>query len=177
MSNLLQSLAEHGDVSAFQTLYRTYGPRVKTYMMRHGADACSAEDLAQETLLQVWRKAALYAPEKGSVATWIFAIARNLRIDKLRREMPLQQLPEDHGDTPSDEPLPDEQTSAGERQRRVRLAVASLPDELREVLTLAFVEGLSHAEIAERTGVPLGTIKSRIRLGYQKVRAAIEDLA
>ena len=177
MSNLLQSLAERGDDSAFQTLYRTYGPRVKTYMMRHGADAGSAEDLAQETLLQVWRKAALYAPEKGSVSTWIFTIARNLRIDKLRREVPLQQLPENHGETPSDEPLPDEQTAAGERQRRVQAAVAALPAELREVLTLAFVEGLSHGEIADRTGVPLGTIKSRIRLGYQKVRAAIEDLA
>ncbi|HRD75821.1 MAG TPA: sigma-70 family RNA polymerase sigma factor [Hyphomicrobiaceae bacterium] len=177
MTNLLQSLAERRDVSAFQTLYQTYGPRVKTYMMRHGADAASAEDLAQETLLQVWRKASLYAPDKGSVSTWIFAIARNLRIDRLRRELPLQALPEDHGETASDDVPPDEQASTHERQRRVRAALAALPTELREVLTLAFVDGLSHGAIAERTGVPLGTIKSRIRLGYQKIRTAIEDLA
>jgi len=171
------AIALSADRQAFARLFAHFAPRIKGYMTRQGLSPARSEDLAQETMLTVWRKAALFDPARADAATWIFTIARNLRIDKLRREVPLQQLPENHGETPSDEPLPDEQTAAGERQRRVQAAVAALPAELREVLTLAFVEGLSHGEIADRTGVPLGTIKSRIRLGYQKVRAAIEDLA
>ena len=90
MADLLRQVAEKADVAAFRELYQTYGPRVKAYMMRQGADAATAEDLAQETLMTVWRRAALYSQEKGSAATWIFAIARNLRIDRLRREVPWQ---------------------------------------------------------------------------------------
>ena len=87
MTEILQRIAEGADVEAFRKLFEAYAPRVKTYMMRQGADANTAEELAQETLLTVWRKAALYSGEKGSATTWIFTIARNLKIDKLRREM------------------------------------------------------------------------------------------
>src|SRR6185437_9761042 len=88
MADLLQRIAERADIAAFRELYQTYGPRVKAYMMRQGADAGTAEDLAQETLFTVWRRASLYTADKGSAATWIFTIARNLRIDRLRREVP-----------------------------------------------------------------------------------------
>jgi hypothetical protein len=94
MADLLRRVADEADPAAFRELYQTYGPRVKAYMMRQGADAALAEDLAQETLLTVWRRASLYVDERGSVATWIFTIARNLRIDRLRREMPWQALPD-----------------------------------------------------------------------------------
>jgi RNA polymerase sigma-70 factor, ECF subfamily len=176
MADLLQRIAERADPAAFRELYEAYGPRVKAYMMRRGADAGTAEDLAQETLLTVWRKAALYAGEKGSMTTWVFAIARNLRIDRLRREVPWQELPEGRMAEASDEPLPDEVMGEKERQERVQAALADLPPEQKEVVSLAYLEGLSHSEIAERLGVPLGTVKSRMRIAYQKIRQALESL-
>jgi RNA polymerase sigma-70 factor (ECF subfamily) len=176
MADLLQRIAERADPAAFRELYEVYGPRVKAYMMRKGADAGTAEDLAQETLITVWRKAALYAGEKGSMTTWVFAIARNLRIDRLRREVPWQELPEGRITEASAEPLPDEAVAEKERQQRVQAALAELPPDQREVVSLAYLEGLSHSEIAERLGVPLGTVKSRMRIAYQKIRQALESL-
>jgi RNA polymerase sigma-70 factor (ECF subfamily) len=176
MADLLRRIAERADPAAFRELYETYGPRVKAYMMRKGADAGTAEDLAQETLLAVWRKAALYAGDKGSMTTWVFAIARNLRIDRLRREMPWQELPEGRLAEASGEPLPDEAIAEKERQQRVQAALAGLPDEQKDVVALAYLEGLSHSEIAERLGMPLGTVKSRMRIAYQKIRAVLEGL-
>ena len=176
MADLLRRVAERADIAAFRELYQTYGPRVKAYMMRQGADAGTAEDLAQETLFTVWRRASLYAADKGSAATWIFAIARNLRIDRLRREVPWQELPEDRLEGAASEALPDEALAEKERQVRVRAALASLPPEQQEVVTLSYLEGLSHGEIAARLGLPLGTVKSRMRIAYQKIRAGLEDL-
>jgi RNA polymerase sigma-70 factor, ECF subfamily len=175
MADLLRRVAEEADAAAFRELYQTYGPRVKAYMMRQGADAATAEDLAQETLLAVWRRASLYAQEKGSAATWIFTIARNLRIDRLRREVPWQELPEG-AEEPSDDMPADEVVSAKERQARVRAALAQLPPEQHEVVMLSYLEGLSHGDIAARLSLPLGTVKSRMRIAYQKIRAALEDL-
>jgi len=175
MVELLQRIGAHGDVTAFRELFQSYAPRIKSYMMRQGADAGTAEDLAQETLMTVWRKAALYSSEKGSATTWIFTIARNLRIDRLRREVAWQELPSEHeeqsDDTPQDEALAEKQ-----RAVRVKSALASLPTDQHEVVVLAYIEGLSHSEIAEKLQLPLGTVKSRMRLAYRKVRDALEDL-
>jgi RNA polymerase sigma-70 factor, ECF subfamily len=176
MADLLRRVAEQADTAAFRELYQSYGPRVKAYMMRQGADAATAEDLAQETLFTVWRRASLYVAEKGSAAAWIFAIARNVRIDRLRREMPWQELPDDRMEQASAEPQPDEAVSARERGARVRAALAQLPAEQREVVALSYLDGLSHGEIAQRLGVPLGTVKSRMRIAYQRIRAGLEDL-
>lgn len=176
MADLLRRVAEEADPRAFRELYETYGPRVKAYMMRKGADAGTAEDLAQETLLTVWRKASLYAGDKGSMTTWVFAIARNLRIDRLRREVPWQELPEWRLAEASEEALPDEALAEKQQQTRLQAAVAELPAEQRDVVALAYLEGLSHSEIATRLSLPLGTVKSRMRIAYQKVRSALEDL-
>lgn len=176
MPDLLRRIAQRTDTAAFRELYQSYGPRVKAYLLRHGVDAATAEDLAQETLLTVWRRAALYASEKGSASTWIFTIARNLWIDRLRREVPWQQLPEAHAERASPEPLPDAVVSDNEVQQRVRAALAALPAEQQRVIELAYLEGLSHGEIAARLALPLGTVKSRVRIAYQKMRAAVEDL-
>ena len=176
MADLLQLVAVHRDVDAFQQLFRHYVPRVKSYMMRRGADPQLAEELAQETMLMVWRKAALYSVEKGSPSTWIFTIARNLRIDRLRREFAWQELPEGHAEIASGDTPPDEAVSEAERKVRVLAALEGLPADQHEVVSLSYVEGLSHSEIAVRLGVPLGTVKSRMRLAYQKVREAVEDL-
>lgn len=145
-------------------------------MMRMGADPATAEDLAQETLLTVWRKAGLYAGDKGSITTWVFTIARNLRIDRLRREVPWQELPEGRAAEASGETPPDELLAGKERQSQVRSALDRLPEEQREVVVLAYTEGLSQSEIAARLGLPLGTVKSRMRIAYQKVRAALEGI-
>lgn len=176
MSDLLQKVAQSRDVEAFRKLFELYGPRVKSYMMRQGADATTAEDLAQETLLTVWRKAQLYSDEKGSATTWIFTIARNLRIDRLRREVSWQPLPENRDEEASDGPSPEEEVTERERRDKVRAVLATLPPDQSEVVTLSYVEGLSHSEIAERLGLPLGTVKSRMRLAYQKVKEAVEDI-
>ncbi|MBX9589199.1 MAG: sigma-70 family RNA polymerase sigma factor [Hyphomonadaceae bacterium] len=177
MADLLRRVAERADPAAFRELYETYGPRVKAYMMRKGADAGTAEDLAQETLLTVWRKAALYAGDRGSTTTWVFAIARNLRIDRLRREVPWQELPEWRLAEPAEDAQPDEALAEKQQQARLRAALADLPADQQQVVTLAYLEGLSHSEIAARLALPLGTVKSRMRIAYQKVRDALEDPA
>jgi len=176
MADLIQQVAVHRSVDAYRELYVTYAPRIKSYMMRQGADPATAEELAQETLLMVWRKAALYSGEKGSPTTWIFTIARNLRIDRLRREVAWQELPEGHNEIASSDALPDEVASDAERSGRVTAALAKLPPDQYEVVSLSFLDGLSHSEIAARLNLPLGTVKSRMRLAYQKVRETVEEL-
>lgn len=177
MADLLRRVATAADAEAFRHLFEAYAPRVKSYMMRQGADAATAEELAQETMLAVWRKAALYSVEKGSATTWIFTIARNLRIDRLRRQLVWQALPDGHEDEPDDGPLPEQVVAEREAGKRVQAALAGLPPDQLEVVTLAYIEGYSHSEIAERLGLPLGTVKSRMRLAYAKLRAEMEDLA
>lgn len=177
MSDLLSRIARDRDRAAFRQLFEEYARRVASYMMKQGADPATAEELAQETLLTVWRKAALYSPEKGAVSTWIFTIARNLRIDRIRREFAWQELPDDMSETiASDDIAPDDAVTARQHEIRVRAALDGLSPEQREVVVLAYIEGLSHHEIAARLNLPLGTVKSRMRLAYQKVRAALEDL-
>lgn len=176
MADLLHRIATASDREAFRQLYQTYGPRVKAYMLKQGADSATAEELAQETLLTVWRKAPLFAGDRGNATTWIFSIARNLRIDRLRREGVWQELPQAHESIASDEPAPDEAVSGRQRQERVQAALAVLPAEQREVIELAYIEGLSHSEIAARLSIPAGTVKSRMRLAYDRLRVAVEDL-
>ncbi len=176
MSALLRRVAEHSDVVAFQELFENFAPRIKSYMMRKGADANTAEELAQETLLTIWRKARLYSDEKGTATTWIFTIARNLRIDRLRREFPWQALPEGHNEEASDDTPPDEAVSERERKKRVHMALSELPEDQHQVVSLSYIDGLSHSEISERLALPLGTVKSRMRLAYQKIRECVEDL-
>jgi RNA polymerase sigma-70 factor, ECF subfamily len=176
MADLLQRVAQRGDVEAFQALFSTFAPRVRSYMIRQGADGTTAEELAQETLLTVWRKAGLYNGEKGSATTWIFTIARNLRIDRLRRELPWQELPDGHDEEQSDDISPEEAVSENERGVRVRDALSRLPGDQLEVVSLSYLDGLSHSEIADRLKLPLGTVKSRMRLAYQKIRECVGDL-
>ena len=136
-----------------------------------GADAATAEDLVQDTLLTVWRRASLYASDRGSIATWVFTIARNLRIDRLRRELPWHQLPEDRlrrprAIFPRTKSYPRRSARSGSVPR-----LQSCPTSSARSSRCRIVEGLSHSAIAERLGVPLGTVKSRIRIACQRIRA------
>jgi RNA polymerase sigma-70 factor (ECF subfamily) len=177
MSDLLSLIARERSEEAFRQLFERYSGRVRMYMIRKGADPATAEELAQETLLTVWRKAELYSSEKGSLSTWIFTIARNLRIDRVRREVAWQELSDTIVETlPSEDMAPDEAASDRQREMRVQAVLHGLSPEQRQVVELAYIEGLSHSDIAVRLSLPLGTVKSRMRLAYQKVRSALKDL-
>ena len=177
MSDLLSRIATDRSDAAFRSLFDEYGPRVRHFMLKLGADPSLAEELTQQTLITVWRKAQLYSAEKGSASTWIYTIARNLRTDHIRRQRAWQELSGEHAQAiPSEEPSPEQVVSARERQARVQEVLGDLPPEQLEVVRLAYMDGLAHGEIAERLSLPLGTVKSRIRLAYQKLRVALEDL-
>jgi RNA polymerase sigma-70 factor (ECF subfamily) len=142
--------------------------------MRLGADASAAEEVTQEAMVQVWRNADQFDRSKASASTWIFTIARNLSIDAFRRARRPSFDPSDPAFIPDGEMLPDLQLERAETEQRVRLVMNSLSPNERSVLMLSFYENLSHGEIAERLGIPLGTVKSRIRLAFAKIRTALE---
>ena len=175
MSERLAAVAERADRTAFDELFRHFAPKVRCYLLRGGGDAGRVDDVLQETFAAVWRKAGLYDRRRATAATWIFAIARNLRIDAYRRARRPEYDPRDPALQP--EPLPDGEKAltAGQRAEAVRIALRALSDEQREVLRLSFYEGETYAAIAVRLGLPLGTVKSRARLAFDHLRAALES--
>ncbi|WP_041793884.1 sigma-70 family RNA polymerase sigma factor [Pararhodospirillum photometricum] len=172
---LIEAIARDRDRTAFAELFRYFAPRVKAYLRRLGAPDAVAEELAQETLLSVWRKADRYDATKAGASTWIFTIARNLRIDLLRREQRPDLDPEDPVLVPEAPVAADHALETQRRENRVRVALGHLPAEQAEVVRLAFFEDLTHADVAEKLGIPLGTVKSRLRLAFAKVRGHVGD--
>ena len=172
---LIQAVARHRDRDAFAALFEHFAPRVKSDLMRLGTPAPEAEELAQEALVTVWRKAELFDASRASAATWIFRIARNLRLDAVRRDRSRPAAFEpDLSEAPDEPQTPETAALARQRDERVRRALAGLSSEQLNVLRLSFFQDRPHAEIAETLGLPLGTVKSRIRLALQKLRAALE---
>jgi RNA polymerase sigma-70 factor, ECF subfamily len=175
-SDLLTRIAQQRDRSAFAALFDAYGPRVKSFMMRKGASAEQAEDLVQETMIAVWSKAHMYSADRGSVTTWIFTIARNLRIDRLRREKTSLYSDIDDYDAESTDPQQDDALSRLQEDGYVAKALAQIPEEQRELLILSYVEDLPQSEIAKRLQIPLGTVKSRMRLAYRRMKKLLETV-
>lgn len=173
LGRALVAVGRDRDRTAFQTLFAHFAPRVKGYLIRQGCDPAQAEEIAQETMVNVWRKAHLYDPTKATAATWVFTVARNLRIDAIRRDRRPDLDAEEPALQPSSEPAPDEVLADDQQARRVRAALDQLPDEQRQVVMLAFYEDKAHSEIADHLGLPLGTVKSRLRLAFKKVRDAL----
>jgi RNA polymerase sigma-70 factor, ECF subfamily len=170
---LIQAIATCGDRTAFTLLFVRFAPRVKAYLMQLGLDPGSAEELAQEAMLLVWRKAAQYDPQRATAAAWIFTIARNLRIDVARRTrlaMPIA----DPVDEPSPTPAADAVLAAEDRGTRLRAALASLPSEQADVVHLSYFDDRPHADIERVLGIPLGTVKSRLRLAMSRLRTLLE---
>ena len=175
MSRLIVAIAESQDRTAFASLFTYYAPRVKAYLCRHRIEDRQAEDIAQEVMLTVWRKAGLFDPAKSSAGTWIYTIARNRLVDTIRREKRPDDLdPTDPALAPSEPAQADEQYETRVIGERVRTAMTDLPHEQAEVLQLSFVEGLAHSAIAERLDIPLGTVKSRLRLAFARLRPVMQ---
>lgn len=173
---LVRRIAQR-DREAFSLLFLTVAPKVKGYLIKQGAPPAAAEELAQEVMLTIWRKAALFDPQKAGAMTWIFVIARNLRIDSLRRERSITTYGATPPDRPDDEaPSPSDATDGRQREERIRTAMETLSEDQREVIRRSFFEDEPHSRIAEALGVPLGTVKSRLRLAMSKLRARLEDL-
>jgi RNA polymerase sigma-70 factor (ECF subfamily) len=169
--DLIVAIGTRQDRSAFAALFAHFAPRVKAYLVRTGSDSSGADELTQEVMLLVWRKAERYDPAQANAATWIFTIARNKRIDKFRRERHLDFNPEDPSLAPEPERLPDHGIETAQRAEKLALAIATLPDEQGSLLKLAFYDGKSHSIIAAEVGLPLGTVKSRLRLALARLRA------
>jgi RNA polymerase sigma-70 factor (ECF subfamily) len=174
-ADLLVLVGQSQDRAAYSQLFAYYAPRVKSYLMRLGADAAGAEEIAQDVMVTVWRKAGLFDRAQASVSTWIFRIARNRRIDVFRRTKRPDLPPDEPMVLPAAAEAPDARVDAQDVEARVREAMKDLPAEQMEMLQLAFYEGLSHRDIADRLDVPLGTVKSRIRLAFLKLKGKLGD--
>lgn len=167
-AGLMLRVRDNQDRAAFAALFRHFAPRVKGFLMKSGASAALAEECAQDVMATLWQKAHLFDPARASVATWVFTIARNKRIDALRKDRRAEPEELDWG--PEPEPDQAEAMEAQEETERLGRAMAALPEKQRALIERAFYGGLSHSEIAAETGLPLGTIKSRIRLALDKLR-------
>lgn len=166
---MLLAVRDHGDRTAFAALFGHFAPRVKGFLMKSGASAALAEDCAQDVMATLWQKAHLYDPAKASVATWVFTIARNRRIDALRKSR--RPEPEDLDWGPGDD-APDqaEVYVAEEEARELVQALKALPAAQKALIERAYWGDQSHGELAAETGLPLGTIKSRLRLALERLR-------
>lgn len=169
-----EAVGSHRDRQAFESLFHHFAPKVKRYLLRQGAPEEHAEELAQETMVQVWRKAHQYDAAKAVPGAWVFRVARNLRIDRLRRqrffEVDIEQVAEQ-----ADESHDDDRATDRIDGEQLLVHVEALPPEQRQIVTLAYFEGLSQSEIGVRLDLPLGTVKSRLRLAFGKLRKALGE--
>ncbi len=175
MVNHIIAVASERDSAAFEKIFRYFGPRVKAYMLKLGTDGALAEELMQETMVSIWRKADKFDPAKAAPSTWIFTIARNLRIDAYRKASRAEPDPHDPAFRPDADAPADDVMMQTEIAERLRKIIATLPEEQRTMLQLSYFQDKSHNEISQDFGIPLGTVKSRLRLAMQKVRHALGD--
>ncbi len=165
---LMLRVRDAQDKAAFSDLFRHFAPRIKAFLMKSGASATLAEECAQDVMATVWQKAGQFDPARASVATWVYTIARNRRIDALRRSRRPEPEALDWG--PESEPDQADIYEVAQEHLRLGAALAALPDKQRALIERAYYGDLSHSEIAHETGLPLGTIKSRIRLALDRLR-------
>ncbi len=164
----LMAVRDHQDRDAFALLFRHFAPRIKGFLMKSGASPTLAEECAQDVMATLWQKAHLFDPARASVATWVFTIARNRRIDALRKAR--RPEPEDLPWGPEAEQDQHDALEMQQETDRLGAALAQLPQKQRDLIERAYYGDLSHSEIAAETGLPLGTIKSRIRLALERLR-------
>jgi RNA polymerase sigma-70 factor (ECF subfamily) len=175
LTGLVTAVARNREKTAFATLFDHFAPRLKTYVMRLGASAATADELVQETMLTLWRRADSFDPRQATASTWIFTIARNKRIDALRRESRPDLDPNDPALAPEPVAAADEAMAATESEAILREAITQLPQEQAELLRICYYGDKSHRQIARELGLPLGTVKSRLRLALGRLRFALKD--
>jgi RNA polymerase sigma-70 factor (ECF subfamily) len=175
LAGLLQAVALDQDRGAFADLFAHFAPRLKAYLRRLSARDEQLDDLVQEIMIIVWNRAVLYDPRKANVSTWVFTIARNKRIDAIRRERRPEIDPHDPAFFNDDPKSPDVVVAEDRQAAMIRAAVEQLPSEQGEVLRLSFFEDKPHTDIADTLGIPLGTVKSRLRLAMRRLRPLLED--
>jgi RNA polymerase sigma-70 factor, ECF subfamily len=164
------------DKAAFAELFAYFAPRIKTMMIKVGATEQRAEDVAQDAMLLVWRKAPLFDAARAGPSAWIFTIAKNARIDALRRERRSERMATELGRQPEpDATLSDDDIMTAESEQLTRQCLLRLSPEQQRVVTLSFFEDKAHPEIAEALGIPLGTVKSRLRLALKHLKTMLED--
>jgi len=166
------AIAKDEDQASFALLFRHFAPRVKAFLIKSGADESLAEECMQDVMATIWQKAHLYDASRASVATWIFTIARNRKIDLLRRYA--RPEPEELPWGPEREPDQEDVMALQQETDRLADAIRQLPDKQRTLIERAYYGDLTHSEIAAETGLPLGTIKSRIRLALESLRHAMK---
>ncbi|WP_418887986.1 sigma-70 family RNA polymerase sigma factor [Octadecabacter algicola] len=162
------------DRAAFALLFDHFAPRLKGFIMRSGTGSGQAEEIVQDVMLTVWRKAEQFDPERAQVSAWVYQITRNRQIDVIRKEN--KPLPEELGEDPSAEPDASQILAVEQEAGQLKDALGRLKPEQREIIEKAYMGELTHQEISTQTGLPLGTIKSRIRLGLEKLRHELKEL-
>ena len=172
----LQQIADRQDKQSFACVFTYYAPRVKAYMYKLGCSDSLSEELAQQALLQVWQKAHLFNSQKSAPGTWIFCIARNLRIDRLRKEKHYTYSEYEMSDIADTSDRADDIINRVEHADLMLQAISELPVDQMQVIHLSFYEGMSHAEISERLEIALGTVKSRMRLAFKKLRNRMDQM-
>ncbi len=167
--HLLLDIAQNRNKDSFVQIFEHFAPRVKSFLMKGGTPEDVADELAQETMLTVWNKAGAYNPARASASTWIFTIARNKKIDALRKTGRFEAAPSDPELLQAEDTTNANAMAAQETEMIVE-ALESLPPEQAMLLHKSFFEDKSHADIAKETGLALGTVKSRIRLALERLR-------
>lgn len=166
---LVLAVAQRQDREAFAELFGYFAPRIKSFLMKGGASPDQADELAQETMIAVWQKARSFDPAKASASTWIFTIARNKRIDALRKT-PRPEMDAEDLDLADEAPSASEAMTQAQETDIMAQAIKTLPPEQADLLYKSFFEDKTHADIAKETKLPLGTVKSRIRLALERLR-------
>lgn len=174
---LILAIARNRDRTAFTALFRHFGPRIEAYALRTGASRPAAEELIQDVMLQVWLKAETFDPSLASAATWIFRIARNRRIDRIRHETRPEPDPNDPAFMNASPLSPEEVAQSAQGERSLLEAMKSLSPEQTRTLRLSYFEEKSHSEIAKEEGIPLGTVKTRLRLALNHLKKMMKELA
>lgn len=176
MGPRIVAIAATADMDAFEALFREFSPRIRAYLLKMTRDKQAAEDLMQETMLAIWRKAGQFDPERGQASAWIFTIARNIWIDAWRKQRRPAFDPDDPALVPAAQPDAPGLMERKQSGAALHEALKTLPPEQVELIELSFFDEASHSTIAARLGLPIGTVKSRIRLAFGRLRAALEDL-
>ena len=174
---LIHAVAQDRDRNAFAALFRHFAPKILNYCLKLGADRSMAEELVQDVMLAVWLKAGSFDPAQATVGTWVFTIARNRRIDRLRKEIRPAPDPDDPAMTPASLATPEEAAQLVQSSRQLQDAIGSLAANQSEVLRRSYFLEQTHEEIAQDTELPLGTVKTRLRLALGHLKRSMRDKA